>query len=65
MKRSRVWYALLILPVGAALFPALYNRATPVLFGLPFFYWFQLAWIVVTSVVLALIAYGTRTPDDV
>ena len=65
MRRSRIWYALLILPFAATFFPFLYNRAAPALFGLPFFYWFQLLWVVVTSLVLAAIAYGTRTPDDV
>ena len=42
-----------------------YNRIDPTLFGLPFFYWFQMAWVIVTSLVLAAIAYGTRTRDDV
>jgi len=65
VRRKYVWYALLILPLAATLFPGLYNRADPAIFGLPFFYWFQLVWVVVTSLVLAAIAYGTRTPDDV
>jgi hypothetical protein len=65
MSRTYGWYALLILPFAATLFPGLYNRIDPALFGLPFFYWFQMAWVIVTSLVLAAIAYGTRTPDDV
>jgi hypothetical protein len=63
--RTYGWYALLILPFAGALFPGLYNRVDPTLFGLPFFYWFQMAWVIVTSLVLAAIAYGTRARDDV
>lgn len=63
--RKYGWYALLLLPFAATFFPGLYNRADPQLFGLPFFYWFQMAWVVVTSLVLAAIAYGTRARDDV
>jgi hypothetical protein len=63
--RKYGWYSLLILPFGIALFPGLYNRAEPALLGLPFFYWFQMLWVVVTSLVLAVISWGTRTHDDV
>jgi Protein of unknown function (DUF3311) len=33
---------LLFIPCGVALWVPLYNSADPALFGLPFFYWFQL-----------------------
>ena len=65
MKRAHAWYALLILPFAGTLLPWVYNRVEPELFGLPFFYWFQMAWVIVTSLVLAAIAYGTRARDDV
>ena len=31
------------------LYVPLYNTIEPTLFGFPFFYWFQLAWIFVSS----------------
>ncbi len=34
---------LLVLPLLATLIPPLYNRRSPELLGIPFFYWYQLA----------------------
>lgn len=41
------WNWLLLLPLLVTLYPPLYNRRDPVLFGIPFFYWYQLAAVVV------------------
>jgi hypothetical protein len=41
------------------LYVPLYNRIEPTLFGFPCFYWFQLAWILVTAVATVL-AYRLR-----
>jgi hypothetical protein len=30
----------------------MYARATPALLGFPFFYWYQLGWVVLTSALL-------------
>jgi hypothetical protein len=65
MRRSRAAYLLLILPFIGTLLPWIYNRAEPTLFGLPFFYWYQLAWVVITSGLLGLVVYLTREHDDV
>ncbi|MBC5801306.1 MAG: DUF3311 domain-containing protein [Candidatus Eremiobacteraeota bacterium] len=59
-RRSHWWLALLLLPFGALLFPASYARATPALAGLPFFYWYQFAWLVVSAGLTALVAARTR-----
>jgi hypothetical protein len=61
----RAWYALLVLPFAGTLIPALYNHALPALFGLPFFYWYQLAWVVATAALLGVVVALTRKPDDV
>lgn len=63
--KKRAWYALLLLPFVGTLLPQLYNRLEPSLFGLPFFYWYQLAWVVVTAVLLTIVVAMTREPDDV
>ncbi len=34
---------LLLVPIVLALAVPLYNKTDPILFGIPFFYWFQLA----------------------
>ncbi|MBV8723799.1 MAG: DUF3311 domain-containing protein [Alphaproteobacteria bacterium] len=65
MRRSRAAYLLLILPFIATLVPWIYNRAEPSLFGLPFFYWYQLAWVLITAALLGFVVYVTRERDDV
>ena len=51
---SRRYRYLLILPYLALCFPALYARATPALFGFPFFYWYQFAWVILASALIFL-----------
>ena len=48
----RAWYLLLLLPFIGTLVPPVYNRMQPALFGLPFFYWYQLLWVPLTSLLL-------------
>ena len=45
---------ILILPAIGLIFPAFYARATPALFGFPFFYWYQIAWILITGLLTAV-----------
>ncbi len=42
----------LLLPYAGLCFPQIYARATPALLGFPFFYWYQFAWVVLTSILL-------------
>jgi Protein of unknown function (DUF3311) len=63
--RARWPYALLILPFIGTLIPVLYNHPRPALFGLPFFYWYQLAWVVVAPVLLGTVVVLTRGSDRV
>jgi hypothetical protein len=48
-RPSRWWYALLVLPFLGLLYPPLYAHHDPELFGFPFFYWYQFAWVPVTA----------------
>ncbi|HEY6325759.1 MAG TPA: DUF3311 domain-containing protein [Candidatus Cybelea sp.] len=63
--RRRGWYLLLILPFIGTLLPPLYNHSAPALAGLPFFYWYQLAWVVVTPVLLGIVVLFTGEGDRV
>ncbi len=56
MKKRRPVRLLLLLPFLGLLFPQAYARAEPTLFGFPFFYWYQLAWVVGASLTIALVA---------
>ena len=48
-RRRSAWNWLLLLPFLALAFPVLYARAEPALFGIPFFYWYQFALVILTS----------------
>ena len=61
-KRTPAWvWVLLALPYLGLCFPQLYARATPALFGFPFFYWYQFAWVVLTSFLLYLVYRALKT----
>lgn len=61
-RRRICWYALLLLPLLGLLWAPLYNVVEPSLWGIPFFYWYQLAWIAVGALVTALVYFATREP---
>jgi hypothetical protein len=65
MKRKSPWYLILVLPFIGTLFPAFYNRAEPSMFGLPFFYWYQGLWVLLTPIVMGIIVFATRERGDV
>jgi hypothetical protein len=54
-KRRRLHpvYLCLLLPFIALLWVPFYNRALPDLFGIPFFYWYQMLWIPLGTVCIA------------
>jgi hypothetical protein len=64
---SRPWsllmWVVLLLPFIGLLWVPFYNFLEPALFGFPFFYWYQLAWVPITSLLIWL-AYRRRTPDE-
>ncbi len=57
-RRPLQW--LIAVPTVLALLVPFYNRTDPTLFGLPFFYWFQLACILLMIVVVALVYLLTK-----
>jgi uncharacterized membrane protein YhdT len=59
-KRSR-WTLLLALPYLALCFPQIYARSTPVLWGFPFFYWYQFAWVILASALLGFVYFKIKT----
>ena len=54
------WYLMLLIPFVAVLWPPLYNRAEPVWIGLPFFYWYQLACVLLSALITAVVYWATR-----
>lgn len=43
------WYLLVLVPLIGTLFPSFYSSITPELWGIPFFYWYQLLWVILSS----------------
>lgn len=58
--RARIrWARLLLLPPFAAmLWVSSYNSADPAWRGIPFFYWYQLLWIPLASVLLGIVYWA-------
>jgi hypothetical protein len=54
------WYLLFVAQFIAVLWPPLYNRAEPSLIGLPFFYWYQLLWVIIGAVFTAIVYFATE-----
>jgi hypothetical protein len=53
---KRHWPRLLFLiPLVAMLWVPSYNRLAPEFAGIPFFYWYQLLWILVGAAIVALV----------
>jgi hypothetical protein len=58
--KRRGWNWLLLLPFLGLLFPVTYAHAEPALFGLPFFYWYQFAWVIGSAIITGLVFAVTR-----
>jgi Protein of unknown function (DUF3311) len=54
-RRRSPWVLLLVLPYLGLCYPRVYARALPVLWGFPFFYWYQFAWVIGASLLLAIV----------
>lgn len=48
-------HILLLIPFFALLWVPFYNDVQPTLFGFPFFYWYQLLWVPLTSVIIFIV----------
>jgi len=59
-ETNTAWYWLFVLPFVFTLLPFIYNRTSPELIGIPFFYWYQTLWIVITAVITIIVYTRTR-----
>ncbi len=60
-RRRRPVILLLVLPLIAVLVPQFYNFGSPAIGGMPFFYWWQLAWVAGVAVCTAIVYFATRS----
>lgn len=54
------WVLLLVVPVVIPLITAIYNSVEPKLFGMPAFYWMQLAFVPLSALCTAIVYLKTR-----
>ena len=59
---GRGWYLLLLIPFIATLWVPFYASADPALLGIPYFYWYQFLWVLISAVITAVVYFATREP---
>jgi hypothetical protein len=58
-RKGRSWLLLLlIIPFIVMLWPPFYNYREPAFIGIPFFYWFQLLWVIITAILTAIVYFA-------
>ena len=59
-RLRHLWYVLLLIQFPAVLVTGIYTRETPKISGIPFFYWYQFAWIIVSVILTGIVYVATR-----
>jgi len=54
------WYLIFLVQFVLCLWVPLYNKVEPSFIGVPFFYWFQLALVVLGAVLTAIVYFVTE-----
>lgn len=57
------WYLLFIIQFVAVLWPPFYNRADPAWLGMPFFYWYQLLWVIIAAILTAIVYFAVEAEE--
>jgi len=58
--RNNWAYWLLLIPFIATLWVPFYNSAEPAWEGIPYFYWYQFLWILISAVLTAFVYFATE-----
>jgi Protein of unknown function (DUF3311) len=53
------WYLLFVIQFAAVVWPPFYNSVEPSFIGMPFFYWYQLAWVLGGAALTAIVYFAT------
>ena len=59
-RARHLWYVLLLVQFAGVLITGIYTRETPKLGGIPFFYWYQFAWIPLSVILTGIVYLATR-----
>ncbi len=63
LRKFHPIYLLLAVPYAAWAWPPFYNRADPVLWGIPFFYWWQVFGIFLTAACILPVYWHEENRD--
>lgn len=58
-RPRRWWYALLLVSFVAVLWVPAFNRVEPEIWGIPFFFWYQFLWVIISALITALVYFKT------
>ncbi len=53
------WYLLFLVQLIAVVWPGFYNFTEPRFIGIPFFYWYQLLWVIIGAILTAIVYFAT------
>ena len=56
---------MLVVPFIAILWVPFYASAEPALFGIPYFYWYQFLWILISAALTAIVYFATHETERV
>lgn len=56
-KPSQWWLVPLLAPFVGVLWAPFFSRIEPKLWGIPFFFWYQFLWVVISAIVTALVYF--------
>ncbi len=59
IDRNRAWYVLLAAPFVALLWVPFYASVAPQILGVPFFYWYQFLWVIISGILTAIVYFAT------
>jgi Protein of unknown function (DUF3311) len=54
------WYLLFVVQFIAVLWPPFFNKVEPLWRGIPYFYWYQMLWVLISAVFTAVVYFATR-----
>jgi uncharacterized protein DUF3311 len=54
------WYLLFVTQFVASLWVSSYNRVDPTWLGIPFFYWYQMLWVIIGAILTAVVYFMTE-----
>jgi hypothetical protein len=54
------WYLLFVIQFVAVLWPPFYNSVEPSWAGIPFYYWYQMLWVIIGAILTAIVYFATE-----